>query len=128
MNRFEYLAAAAAMAVIAVVAVGACRVLNSPAPTTGASLPPPSPLASSPVASPSPASTKPAARNGAIAVTREASIALIDPSTGKTLKTLPVDPEGAWDLTWAPDGRRLAFAATGGSGWWTWRTGRRSRS
>ena len=113
-NRFAYLAAAAAIAVIAVVAAGAGGLLNAPAPTTVASSPPASPEASSPATSPSSVSTKPLARNGAIAFAMEGSIVLIDPVTGKTLKTLAVGHEGLWELTWAPDGRRLAFTATGG--------------
>jgi Tol biopolymer transport system component len=60
----------------------------------------------------SPVSTHRLARNGAIAVTREGAIALIDAVTGKTVKTLPVDPAG--DLTWASDGRRLAYTAARG--------------
>ena len=112
-NRFGYLAAAGAVVVIAVAALGAGGLLNSPTPTTLGSLPPPSPHASSPVASSSPVSIKPVAHNGLIAVTRGSDIALIDPVTGKTGKTFPVGPEGAGDLTWAPDGRRLAFTVTG---------------
>jgi WD40 repeat protein len=64
--------------------------------------------------SPSPMSTHRLPSNGSIAVTREGVIALIDPVTGKTVKTLPVGSAWAGDPTWAPDGRRLAFAATGG--------------
>ena len=52
------------------------------------------------------------ARNGAIAVTREGAIAFVEPVSGKTVKTFAVDSAG--DLTWAPDGRRLAFTAPGG--------------
>ena len=66
------------------------------------------------VPSPSPISTHSVARNGAIAVTREGAIALIDPVTGKTVKTIPVGSAEVGDLTWAPDGRRLAFTAPGG--------------
>jgi Tol biopolymer transport system component len=61
---------------------------------------------------PTPAATHRLARNGAIAVTRQGAIALVDPVTGKTMKTFPGDSAG--DLTWAPDGRRLAFTGTGG--------------
>jgi Tol biopolymer transport system component len=112
-KRFAYLAAAAAIAVIAVAAAGAGGLLNAPAPTNVAASPPPSPAASSPATSPSSVSTTPLARNGAIAISKERAIALIEPVTGKTLKTLPVGHEGLWELTWAPDGRRLAFTATG---------------
>ena len=79
-------------------------------PRPGPSLVPPRAL----VPPPSPVSTHRDARNGAIAVTREGAIALIDPVTGKTVKTIPVGSAGVGDLTWAPDGRRLAFTATGG--------------
>jgi TolB protein len=79
-------------------------------PRHGPSLVPPRAL----VPPPSPVSTHRDARNGAIAVTREGAIALIDPVTGKTVKTIPVGWAGVGDLTWAPDGRRLAFTATGG--------------
>jgi WD40 repeat protein len=113
MNRFAYLAAAATLAIIAVIGVGAGGLLNSPAPTIVASLPPPSSEASSPATSPSSESTKPLARNGAIAIPREDTIVLIDAVTGETVKTLPVGPGGVSDLSWAPDGRRLAFTATG---------------
>ena len=58
------------------------------------------------IQSPSPVPTLRLAHNGAIAVTRESAIALIDPVTGKTVKTLAVGSEGAWELTWAPDGRQ----------------------
>lgn len=114
MNRFAYLAAAAAAVVVAVVAVGPGRLLNSPAASNVASLPPPSSVASSPIASPSPVPTHRLARNGLIALAREGAIALVDPVTGKTVKTLPVGSAEFGDLTWAPDGRRLAFTATGG--------------
>src|SRR4029078_12841744 len=66
------------------------------------------------VPSPSAISTHRVARNGAIAVTREGAIALIDPVTGTTVKTIPVSSAEVGDLTWAPDGRRLAFTAPGG--------------
>jgi Tol biopolymer transport system component len=114
MNRSAYLAAAVAMAVIAVAVVGAGGLMNSPAPGTVASLPPPSSIASSPKASSSAMPIKPLARNGAIALPRKSAIVLIDPITGKTLKTLPVSSAELGDLTWAADGRRLAFAGTGG--------------
>ncbi len=113
MNRLAYLAAAVAMAVIAVAVVGAGRLLNSPAPRTVPSLPPSS-IAPSPIASSSAMPTKPLARNGAIAFPMEGAIVLIDPLTGETVKTLPVGSAEVGDLTWAPDGQRLAFAAPRG--------------
>jgi Tol biopolymer transport system component len=39
---------------------------------------------------------------------------LIDPVTGETVKTLAVGSAGASELTWAPDGQKLAFTAPGG--------------
>jgi hypothetical protein len=116
MDRFAYLAAAAAMAVIAVLAVGTGAFRDSPSPTNGPSFQSATSAGPSLVPSPSPVSTNRVVRNGAIAVTREDAIALIDPVSGKTVKTLPVGSAGAGDLTWAPDGRRLAFTASGGSG------------
>jgi Tol biopolymer transport system component len=73
--------------------------------------PPDGPVSARPLPS-SAAPTRRFVRNGAIAVTREGSIALLDPVSGKTTKTFSVDSAG--ELTWAPDGRRLAFTAPGG--------------
>ncbi len=116
---FTLLAAAALVGVLAGTAtVGGGRFRDRPAPSAG--LPSETlfqaATSASPslIQSPSPVPTLRLAHNGAIAVTRDGAIALIDPVTGKTLKTLPVGSAGAGDLTWAPDGRRLAFAATGG--------------
>ena len=103
------LAAAAVVAVLAWgAAVGARFVTPPPAPS-----PFPTRLPAV-VHAPSPVATHRLARNGAIAVTREGAIALIDSVTGDTVKTISVGPGGAWELTWAPDGRRLAYAAPRG--------------
>jgi Tol biopolymer transport system component len=106
---FTLLAAAALVVVLAGSLAAGGILRDRPAPSDGL-------LSASPplVPSPSPVSTHRMARNGAIAVTREGVIALIDPVTGETVKTLPVSSAEPGDLTWAPDGRRLAFTAPGG--------------
>ena len=105
---FTLLVAAALVVVLAGSLAAGGILRDRPAPSDGL-------VSASPplVPSPSPVSTHRMARNGAIAVTREGAIALIDPVTGKTVKTLPVGSAEAGDLTWAPDGRRLAFTASG---------------
>ena len=71
-------------------------------------------------ASPAAAASRRPAHNGAIATVLDSRLVLVDPSTGATVKVLiekPTDenaPIVAIDLAWAPDGQRLAFAATGG--------------
>jgi Tol biopolymer transport system component len=81
------------------------RVVMIPQPTRFA--PPNSPLPSQP--------SRPV-RNGLIAVVSDGDLVLIDPTTGRTVKTLrPADSEtDVVDLSWAPDGRSLAFAGAGG--------------
>jgi Tol biopolymer transport system component len=105
---FTLLAAAALVVVLAGSLAAGGILRDRPAPSDGL-------LSASPplVPSPSSVSTHRMARNGAIAVTREGAIALIDPVTGKTVKTLPVGSAEVGDLAWAPDGLRLAFTATG---------------
>ena len=116
-NRFSYLVAAA-IAVITVVAVGAGGLLNAPPSTTVSSLPPPSSTAPSPVASPSTIVHR--SHNGLIAVVRAGALVLVDPATGDTTKVLVEATNvesgqyAASDITWAPDGRRLAFVSHDG--------------
>ena len=71
-------------------------------------------------ASPSSVASPRTVQNGAIAVVLDSRLVLVDSATGATMKVLidkPTDenaPIVATDLAWAPDGQRLAFAATGG--------------
>jgi WD40 repeat protein len=103
------LAAAALVGVLAgSAAIGARFLIPPPIPAVV-----PSQLPSLHSSSP-PVLIHPVARNGAIAVTREGAIVLIDPVIGKSVETIAIDSTGAGDITWAPDGRRLAFTATGG--------------
>ncbi len=71
-------------------------------------------------ASPSALASLRPAHNGAIAVVIDSRLVLVDPTTGAISKVLvegPTDPNApivVTDLAWAPDGQRLAYAATGG--------------
>jgi WD40 repeat protein len=51
----------------------------------------------------------PLAGNGLIAVGRDDGILLLDPTTGKTVKRLVTPLPWVTAITWAPDGKRLAF-------------------
>ena len=58
-------------------------------------------------------------RNGLIAVVSAADLLLIDPATGRTVKTLRDNPADSpdwnlYDVSWAPDGQRLAYVESGG--------------
>jgi hypothetical protein len=111
------LAAAFATAALALV-IAAGGLLNPRPPTTIATLPPPSTPAPTPVVTPFPVARL--QHNGLIAIVRAGALVLADPLTGKTTKVLvetPADessPYAASDLTWAPDGRRLAFVSHDG--------------
>jgi Tol biopolymer transport system component len=52
---------------------------------------------------------RPLAGNGLIAVGRDDGILLLDPITGKTVRRLETPLPLVTDITWAPNGERLAF-------------------
>ena len=115
MTRLPNLAATAA--VLAVIAIVGSLTIG---PRLGGGSIPSLDATPSAVASPSAVPSRRPARNGAIAVVIDTRLVLVDPTTGATLKVLvegPTDPNAAivvTDLAWAPDGQRLAYAATGG--------------
>ncbi len=91
----------------------------SPAPSTSPSPLPsasanPSPSASPTAVPPAIRPSGPLPRNGMLAVGRDDAILLIDPDTGKTVRRLSVPDPLVTDITWAPDGERLAFTSAGG--------------
>ena len=118
MGRFAYLAAAAAIAVIAVMAIGVGGFLNAPPPNPGPSIHATASIGPSPVMSPTPIAHL--SHNGLIALVRAGALVLVDPITGETTKVLveAADFESgqyaASDITWAPDGRRLAYVSHDG--------------
>jgi Tol biopolymer transport system component len=94
--RFSSLSAAAAVVVAAVI-VGSQMLRPGPA----AVLP-----ATSPTIVPA---QRPLAGNGLIAVGRDDGILLLDATTGKTMTRLETPLPLVTAITWAPDGKRLAF-------------------
>jgi Tol biopolymer transport system component len=54
------------------------------------------------------------ARNGMIAVAKAEAILLIDPTTGETVRTLEIPSTSGAEVTWSPDGQKLALAVPGG--------------
>jgi Tol biopolymer transport system component len=94
--RFSSLSAAA-VAVVAAVIVGSQMMRTGPAavqPAASASIVP---------------TQRPLAGNGLIAVGRDDGILLLDPTTGKTVTRLETPLPLVTAITWAPDGKRLAF-------------------
>jgi hypothetical protein len=95
-SRFAYLAALIIVAVGTVIA--------------GTQLLRMGPAAVPPTASPSIVPTqRPLPGNGLIAVGRDDGILLLDPTTGKTGTRLEIPLPFVTAITWAPDGKRLAF-------------------
>jgi Tol biopolymer transport system component len=95
-RRLAYLAAL-------VVAVAATGIAGGQLFRTG-------PAAVTPITSPSMVPTpRPPSGNGLIAVGSDGGILLLDPTTGKTMKRLDTPLPWVTDISWAPDGHRLAF-------------------
>jgi hypothetical protein len=121
MNRFTYFAAAATAA-IALVAVAGGGLLKPTPPTVVASASPSTSIPPSPSPSPSPSALTITrlGHNGLIAAVHEGALVLIDPATAKVTKILvprPNDennPYAVSDISWAPDGRRLAYVSHDG--------------
>jgi Tol biopolymer transport system component len=106
MDRVTYLAAAVmGAAVLGIATVVGGSLLNAPLPSDG-------PTATGPTVAPSPSVHQ--ARNGVIAVAKAEAILLIDPTTSETLRTLDVPSTSGAEVTWSPDGQRLALAVPGG--------------
>ena len=124
MNRFAYLAAATATIAVSIVAVAAGGLFTVTRPTVVASATPTGTalLSPSPSLAASPLPSSQLARNGQIAIVRNQQLVLVDPVTSKTTKVLvdrPAAPRdtkalAATDLSWAPDGRRLAYVSADG--------------
>ena len=94
--RFAYLAA------LIIVAVGTVIAGSQLLPTGPGAVPPSS----------SPAIARdgpPLAANGLIAIGRDDGILLLDPTSGRTVTRLEAPLPWVTDITWAPDGKRLAF-------------------
>ena len=115
MTRMPNLAATAA--VLAVIAIVGGLTIG---PRLGGAAIPSLEATPSAVASPTAVASRRPAQNGAIAVVVDTRLVLVDSTTGAILKVLvegPTDPNApivVTDLAWAPDGQRLAYAATGG--------------
>jgi Tol biopolymer transport system component len=95
-GSLAYLAAAVIVAVGSVIA-GSALLRMGPAavpPTASASIAP---------------SQRPLAGNGLIAIGRDDGILLLDPATGTTVRRLETPLPAVGSISWAPDGKQLAF-------------------
>lgn len=117
MYRFAYFAAAAT-ATLAVIAVAGGGLLKTSPPAVVASASPSTSVPRSPT--PSAFTITRLGHNGLIAAVHEGALVLVDPASGKTTKVLvprpndDTNPYAVSDVTWAPDGRRLAYVSHDG--------------